>query len=105
MCVRARKVILPGLSRNGPTGLLITSLILMTDCSENTFCFKIYRHSVSVFFFFRSTELHEVNNYDTNLSTEAHVSTPRYGPVPYFVRITTNHHGKLAPDEKSHFFC
>lgn len=70
MCVRARKVILPGLSRNGPTGLLITSLILMTDCSENTFCFKIYRHSVSVFFFFRSTELHEVNNYDTNFSTE-----------------------------------
>ena len=54
-------------------------------------------------FFLSSTELHEVNNYDTNLSTEANASTPRYGPVPYFVVIGTNQHG-IASGEKSFFF-
>ena len=58
---------------------------------------------VVVLFFLSSTELHEVNNYDTNLSTEANASTPRYGPVPYFVVIGTNQHG-IASGEKSFFF-
>ena len=77
--------------------------------SEKSFCFKIYRQSVCFLllllfcFFLSSTELHEVNNYDTNLSTEANASTPRYGPVPYFVVIGTNQHG-IASSEKSFFF-
>ena len=77
--------------------------------SEKSFCFQIYRQSVCFLllllfcFFLSSTELHEVNNYDTNLSTEANASTPRYGPVPYFVVIGTNQHG-IASGEKSFFF-
>ena len=105
ICLRARKVILPDLSRNGLPGLFIMPSIIMTEVLRRLFVLKFIA-SLCVFccffFFLSSTELHEVNNYDTNLSTEANASTPRYGPVPYFVVIGTNQHG-VALGEKSYF--
>ena len=110
ICLQARKVIFPGLSRNRLPGLFTMPLIIMTEVLRRLFVLKFIA-SLSVlccccccFFFLSSTELHEVNNYDTNLSTEANASTPRYGPEPYFVVIGTNQHG-IASGEKSFFFA
>ena len=110
ICLRARKVIFPGLSRNRLPGLFTMPLIIMTEVLRRLFVLKFIA-SLSVFlllllllFFLSSTELHEVNNYDTNLSTEANASTPRYGPVPYFVLNETNQHGGTWPQARSPTF-
>ena len=108
ICLRARKVILPGLLRNGLPDLFTMPLIIITEVLRSLFVLKFIVSPCvfcccCCFVFLSSTELHEVNNYDTNLSTEANASTPRYGPVPYFVVIGTNQHG-IASGEKSFFF-
>lgn len=69
--------------------------------SENTFCFKIYRQSV-FFFFFSSTELHEVNNnYDTNLLKQTYqlLGMARYH-ISWSLRQISM---AVAPGEKSYF--
>ena len=99
ICLQARKVIFSWPFEKQAPWSIHYAINNNDRSSEKTFCFKIYRQSVCflllllLFFFLSSTELHEVNNYDTNLSTEANASTPRYGPVPYFVLNETNQHG------------
>ena len=100
ICLWARKVILPGLLRNGPPGLLTMQLTIMTEVLRTLFVLKFI--ASLFFFFFSSTELHEVNNnYDTNLLKQTYqlLGMARYH-ISWSLRQISM---AVAPGEKSYF--